>query len=170
MFCWLRLLHGVTFLRWIALVSSRHPIAMARESSPWSLITYVRWAVLRGSRGGRGDVCLLDRDRRSDSSDTACVSARSSAERVTRTPVLDPTVEAELLVELGRGERTAVFEKLVRAMRERVFTVCLNVTTSRNDAEDATQETFVSAYRALPAFRGEAQLSTWLYRRLDLGA
>ncbi len=81
-----------------------------------------------------------------------------------RTPALDPAVEAELLAELDRGKRDAVFETLFRAMRERVFAVCLNVTANRSDAEDATQETFVSAYRALPAFRGEARLSTWIYR------
>jgi RNA polymerase sigma-70 factor, ECF subfamily len=83
---------------------------------------------------------------------------------VPRTPALDPAIEAELLAELERGNRDAVFDKMFRIMRERVFAVCLNVTANRSDAEDATQEAFVSAYRALPAFRGEARLSTWLYR------
>lgn len=81
-----------------------------------------------------------------------------------RTPALDPTAEAELLAGLERGDRDVVFEKVFRTMRERVFAVCLNVTANRSDAEDATQETFVSAYRALPSFRGEARLSTWLFR------
>jgi RNA polymerase sigma-70 factor, ECF subfamily len=83
---------------------------------------------------------------------------------VVRTPALDPTAEAELLAELEHGDRDVVFEKVFRTMRARVFAVCLNVTANRSDAEDATQETFVSAYRALASFRGEARLSTWLFR------
>lgn len=76
----------------------------------------------------------------------------------------DPAFEAGLLVELSSGARDAVFEQLFRTMRERVFAVCLNVTANRSDAEDATQETFCSVFRALPSFRGEARLSTWIFR------
>lgn len=81
-----------------------------------------------------------------------------------RAPALDPALEAELLAELARGAQKAVFDRVFRALREPVFAVCLNITANRSDAQDATQETFVSAYRALPAFRGEARLSTWLFR------
>jgi RNA polymerase sigma factor (sigma-70 family) len=35
---------------------------------------------------------------------------------------------------------------------------------TQNQTEDLTQETFVRAHRSLPTFRGEASLSTWLYR------
>lgn len=40
----------------------------------------------------------------------------------------------------------------------------LSADSSRADAEDALQEVFLAVYRALPGFRGESRLSTWVYR------
>jgi RNA polymerase sigma-70 factor (ECF subfamily) len=56
------------------------------------------------------------------------------------------------------------FEDLYRAERARVLALCLHITGRRADAEDAVQEAFLAAHRALPSFRGEALASTWLYR------
>jgi RNA polymerase sigma-70 factor (ECF subfamily) len=50
------------------------------------------------------------------------------------------------------------------ALREQVFAVCLGATGRPDLAEDALQETFFAAHRALPSFRGEARISTWIYR------
>ncbi len=62
------------------------------------------------------------------------------------------------------GERQAAFEVLLRRFQRRVFAVCLQVLGSPEDAEDATQETFVRLARSADGFRGDAKLSTWLYR------
>jgi len=74
----------------------------------------------------------------------------------------DPT-EAELL-ELARGGDRAAFGKLVRAHQRRVFGCAVHMLGDRGEAEDATQETFLRAFRAIDRFDGRSELSTWLYR------
>lgn len=56
------------------------------------------------------------------------------------------------------------FEQLIEEYADRVFNVALRITGNRADAEDAMQEAFVSAFKAWPSFRGEANPKTWLYR------
>lgn len=56
------------------------------------------------------------------------------------------------------------FAKLYASQCSRVQAICFGITRNAQDAEDAAQETFLSIQRALPGFRGEAQLSTWVYR------
>ena len=62
------------------------------------------------------------------------------------------------------GEREAAFRELVRRYTRRVFAVCFRVLGSSGDAEDAVQETFVKLALNAESFRGDAKLSTWLYR------
>ena len=61
------------------------------------------------------------------------------------------------------GHREA-FEELVRRHRGRVYALALRICRNPDDAEDALQETFIAAYRALPRFDRRARVSTWLYR------
>ncbi len=61
------------------------------------------------------------------------------------------------------GERDA-YAQLVRAYQERVLRLCASLLSDATLAEDAAQEIFFKAYRALGAFRGTATFSTWLYR------
>ena len=70
--------------------------------------------------------------------------------------------DAEFLRRLRSGEPLA-FEALVRIYQHRVFGVALRMLGNAAEAEDVAQETFLRAHRALPEFRGEAKLSTWLY-------
>ena len=56
------------------------------------------------------------------------------------------------------------FERLVEEYADRVFNVALRITGDRNDAEDAMQEAFLSAYQGWGGFRGESSPKTWLYR------
>jgi RNA polymerase sigma-70 factor (ECF subfamily) len=70
--------------------------------------------------------------------------------------------EAELVARLRRGDRRA-FEDLVIAYQHRVFGVAVRMLGNRAEAEEIAQETFLRAHRALPEFRGEARLGTWLY-------
>ena len=62
-----------------------------------------------------------------------------------------------------QGDRDA-FGRLVRRHHRRVYAATLHILGNHSDADDATQETFVRAYRALASFDGRADLSTWLYR------
>jgi RNA polymerase sigma-70 factor (ECF subfamily) len=61
-------------------------------------------------------------------------------------------------------DRDAAFGELFAAYRVKVFTVCRHLTRSRADAEDATQDVFVALLRALPSFRGESSLATFIHR------
>ena len=56
------------------------------------------------------------------------------------------------------------FRKLCEKHRDRVYTFAWYFLGNREDAEDACQEVFISIRRALPKFRGESRLSTWVYR------
>ena len=56
------------------------------------------------------------------------------------------------------------FEQIVRDHQEMVFRTLLRLNGSQEHIEDLAQEVFLRLYRALPAFRGEALLSTYLYR------
>jgi RNA polymerase sigma factor (sigma-70 family) len=59
---------------------------------------------------------------------------------------------------------TALLEDLVRQHQRMIHSLCYRMTGSMADAQDLAQETFLSAYRHLHAFRGEAALSSWLHR------
>lgn len=61
------------------------------------------------------------------------------------------------------GDRTA-FGRLVQQYQKRVYAAALHLLGNHADADDATQETFVRAYRALGTFDGRSEFFTWLYR------
>jgi RNA polymerase sigma-70 factor, ECF subfamily len=73
-----------------------------------------------------------------------------------------PADEAQLVDRLRQGDPRA-FEELVIAYQHRVFGVALRMLGSRAEAEEAAQEVFLRAHRAIADFRGDAKLSTWLY-------
>lgn len=85
---------------------------------------------------------------------------------------MDPVEAAQDAAALGvyldprrpAAEREAAFGEVVTRHAHRLHAVCLRVLGSHADAEDAVQETFVRLARAGQGFRGEAALSTWLYR------
>jgi len=85
---------------------------------------------------------------------------------VARTVILDPLAEARLLAQSKADARSreAAFGEIFRVLREPVLALCLHVTGRRADAEDALQEVFLAVHRALPHFRGDARLTTWIYR------
>jgi RNA polymerase sigma-70 factor (ECF subfamily) len=77
-------------------------------------------------------------------------------------PRSGPT-EADLL-DRARGGEQAAFGALVRIHQRRVYACALQMLGDAAEAEDAVQETFLRAYRALARFDGRSELSTWLYR------
>ena len=68
------------------------------------------------------------------------------------------------LVRAAQAGDTAAFEDLVRRHELPVYRLALRMLNDASDAEDAAQETFLAAWRALASFRAESTLSTWLYR------
>jgi RNA polymerase sigma-70 factor, ECF subfamily len=68
-----------------------------------------------------------------------------------------------LLVRARSGDAEAI-RALLTPHEPLIFRLCLAILGNRADAEDAAQETLLAAIRALPKFRGDSQLSTWLVR------
>lgn len=62
-----------------------------------------------------------------------------------------------------RGDVDA-FEELYKAHASRVYALCLRLTADSAKARELTQDVFVRAWEALPEFRGEANITTWLHR------
>ena len=58
----------------------------------------------------------------------------------------------------------AAFEALTTRYEQRVYSLALRVLRQEQDAEDVTQQTFLSVLENLSAFRGEASFATWLLR------
>lgn len=71
--------------------------------------------------------------------------------------------EGALLEAAQEGDERA-FGRLVRMHQQRIHACALKMLGDRGEAEDAVQETFVRAWRALDRFDGRSKLSTWLYR------
>ena len=64
---------------------------------------------------------------------------------------------------IQRGE-TDAFEILVRRHEKTIFNLVYRMLGDYDDAAEVSQEVFLSAYRAIGQFRGDANFSTWLYR------
>jgi RNA polymerase sigma-70 factor (ECF subfamily) len=73
------------------------------------------------------------------------------------------STKRDLLTRARSGDADAV-RQLLTPHEALVSRLCLAVLGNRADAEDAAQETFLAAVRALPKFRGDAEISTWLVR------
>ncbi len=69
----------------------------------------------------------------------------------------------ELAQRAAEGDENA-FGELVGLYEKKVYHLTLRMCGNPEDAEDAAQEAFLSAWRGLPRFRGESGFSTWLYR------
>lgn len=68
------------------------------------------------------------------------------------------------LIDAARGGSVDAFEDLYRLHCPRVYGLCLRISRNEADAQDCTQETFVTAWQRLDSFRSESALSTWLHR------
>jgi RNA polymerase sigma-70 factor (ECF subfamily) len=79
--------------------------------------------------------------------------------------LLDAGRDAELvLLARLRQQDQAACEELVRSHSGRLLSVARRILRNEEDARDAVQEGFMSAFRALPNFNGQSRLSTWLHR------
>jgi RNA polymerase sigma-70 factor (ECF subfamily) len=75
----------------------------------------------------------------------------------------EPVNERELVERCRRGDEGA-FQELVDRYKDLVFALLARTVQDRSRAEDLAQEVFLRVHRGLPYFRGEARLSTWIYR------
>ena len=73
------------------------------------------------------------------------------------------TMNEEWIQKLRTGD-PAAFETLVRAHTSSVYKIAYTMMGNEHDAQDAVQEAFIKIYRALPSFRGDSAITTWMYR------
>lgn len=71
--------------------------------------------------------------------------------------------DEELVALSARGDRDS-FDELVHRWERPIYALAYRTIGREEDARDVCQETFLRAFRALPAFRGDAKFSSWLYR------
>ena len=76
--------------------------------------------------------------------------------------MIDP--EEKALLEALRAGDEAAYEKLVREHTGRMLSVARRFLREEDDARDAVQDAFVSAFRAIGNFEGGSRISTWLHR------
>jgi len=70
----------------------------------------------------------------------------------------------EKLVELAVSGDSDAFGEIVTRWERKIFALCFGMLGREDEARDAAQETFISAYRNISNFRGEAKVSSWLHR------
>ena len=70
----------------------------------------------------------------------------------------------EIIVERALTGDAEAFGEIVRRWERRIFALAYGILGREDDARDATQETFLAAFRNLRGFRGDAKVSSWLHR------
>ena len=73
------------------------------------------------------------------------------------------SADTDFIEKLKAGDAVA-FDNLVRRYAGDVYALLYRLTENAEDAGDLTQETFLSALKAIKGFRGDAELKTWLFR------
>jgi RNA polymerase sigma-70 factor (ECF subfamily) len=71
--------------------------------------------------------------------------------------------DSDLVSEAQGGDNRA-FDELVRRYRDKVYRLSYKILRNEDDAAEALQDAFLSAYRGLKNFKAESTFSTWLYR------
>jgi RNA polymerase sigma-70 factor, ECF subfamily len=78
-------------------------------------------------------------------------------------PLRMTSTDEELVARSIRGDAES-FNQLILRWERPIYALAYRTIGREEDARDVCQETFLRAFRALPAFRGQAKFSSWLYR------
>ena len=71
--------------------------------------------------------------------------------------------DLEIISRINAGNRS-LYSLLVDRYKHMVYTAAIRMVKVKEDAEEIAQDTFLSAFKTLPTFRGDCLFSTWLYR------
>ncbi|MFY0604826.1 MAG: RNA polymerase sigma factor [Flavobacteriaceae bacterium] len=71
--------------------------------------------------------------------------------------------DLKFIEELKSGKQSA-YSKLLKDFEQKVFATCISFVPNNEDAEDIAQEVFLEVFRSVSKFKGDAKLSTWIYR------
>ena len=72
--------------------------------------------------------------------------------------------DSEILELYRAGEQERAFGEIVKAYSERLYWHVRNLVQNHDDTDDILQDVFVKVWRALPSFRSDSLLFTWLWR------
>src|SRR6476619_1995206 len=89
----------------------------------------------------------------------------SSPQRRDKTPMQDAErlAQEELLARLKRGDEQALVD-LADEFGTKIYQLAFRYLRNKEDAEEVTQDVLFKVYRKVDAFRGDAALSSWIYR------
>ena len=68
------------------------------------------------------------------------------------------------LVKRLQGREERAFKELVESYQNMIINTCYGFLHNTEEAEDVAQEVFIQVFKSINSFRGDAKLSTWLYR------
>lgn len=74
------------------------------------------------------------------------------------------TLADDRLVDLAKSGRIEAYAELARRVQEKIYHTIFGMTRNHEDADDLTQETFMSSYKALGSFKQRSSFYTWVYR------
>ena len=92
------------------------------------------------------------------------VQSLTGASDASREALASARADESALLERLRAGDDAAYEELVRSYGGRMLAVARRFLHAEDDARDAVQEAFLSAFKALDRFEGNARISTWLHR------
>lgn len=75
----------------------------------------------------------------------------------------DPATDAQLLARLQARDETAIRD-VAEAYGSKIYQLAFRYLRNKEDAEEVTQDVLLKVYRKIDAFRGDAALSSWIYR------
>src|SRR5258708_35977421 len=82
---------------------------------------------------------------------------------IERTSTPTPTGDQELLTRLQSGDERALAD-LAETYSSKIYQLAFRYLRNKEDAEEITQDVLFKVYRKVGSFRGDAQLSSWIYR------
>jgi RNA polymerase sigma factor (sigma-70 family) len=71
--------------------------------------------------------------------------------------------QLDLIIALQQGDNEA-FKKLIDEWQDMVYNTALGIIQNEDDADEITQEVFIQVFQSIKSFKGDAKISTWLYR------
>lgn len=69
----------------------------------------------------------------------------------------------EHIMQMMESNKEVAFSLLVDAYAQKIWVVCHSILSSKEDAEDVSQEVFTAVFNSIDTFKGESQLTTWIH-------
>src|SRR6185369_1261188 len=121
-------------------------------------------------RGGGLTGPLTDAPRAAAAAGASAPQTPTSSKRLARARALGQrtpytmSVEERLLIDRLIERDEQAFSEIVRLYGDKVFSLIYRMLGNRQEAEDVAQDVFITVFKTIESFRGEAKFSTWLLR------